>query len=165
MVYLSYKKSLNICKNLQHYGQDVNYYETVKKVHKKVIKFFYHLTTCTLPVYSNQMNRASLTVPNGTVGILFPSQGGHINPRVLHKAQQKIAKSRGCQIIDDVVNSIHQESPGHQVLHTDSGKQISAKKMLLATGAFTECRKLLPKGVSPAMDSTTETVLFVSTRK
>ena len=36
------------------------YYETVKKVHKKVIKIFYHFTTCTLPVYGNQMNRASL---------------------------------------------------------------------------------------------------------
>ena len=55
------KKWSNICKNLQHYSQDVNYYETVKKVHKKVIKNFYHLTTCTLPVYSNQMNRASLS--------------------------------------------------------------------------------------------------------
>ena len=61
MVYLSYKKSSNNRKNLQHYSQDVNYYETVKKVHKKVIKNFYHLTTCTLPVYGNQMNRASLS--------------------------------------------------------------------------------------------------------
>ena len=60
LVYLSYKKSSNNRKNLQHYSQDVNYYETVKKVHKKVIKNFYHLTTCTLPVYGNQMNRASL---------------------------------------------------------------------------------------------------------
>ena len=60
MVYLSYKKSSNNRENLQHYSQDVNYYETVKKVHKKVIKNFYHLTTCTLPVYGHQMNRASL---------------------------------------------------------------------------------------------------------
>ena len=103
-----------------------------------------------------------LTVPTGTVGILFPSQGGHINPRVLHKAQQAIAKSRGCQIMDDVVDSIHQEPSGHHILNTDSGKQISAKKVLLATGTFIECRNLLPKGVSPAMNSTTETVLFVS---
>ena len=60
LIYLSYKKSSNICKNLQHYSQDVNYYETVKKMYKKAIKFFYQLTTCTLPVYGNQMNRASL---------------------------------------------------------------------------------------------------------
>ena len=62
LVYLSYKKSSNNRKNLQHYSQDVNYYETVKKVHKKVIKNFYHLTTCTLPVYGNQMNRAPLNI-------------------------------------------------------------------------------------------------------
>ena len=103
-----------------------------------------------------------LSVPAGTVGIFFPSQGGYINPRVLHKAQQKIAKNHGCQIIDDVVDSIHQESAGLHILMTDSGTQISAKKVLLATGAFTECRNLLPKGFAPAMDSTTETVLFVS---
>ena len=66
LVYLSYKKSSNNRKNLQHYSQDVNYYETVKKVHKKVIKIFYHLTTCTLPVYGNQMNRASLRKSNVT---------------------------------------------------------------------------------------------------
>ena len=37
-VYLSYKKSSNICKNLQHYSQDVNYYKTVKKKSKKCNK-------------------------------------------------------------------------------------------------------------------------------
>ena len=104
-----------------------------------------------------------LSVPTGSVGVLFPSQGGYINPRVLHKAQQKIAKDRGCQIIDDVVDSIHQEPSGRHILMTDSGKQISTQKMLLATGAFTECRNLIPNGFAPAMDSTTETVLFVST--
>ena len=61
LIYLSYKKSLNICKTLQYYSQDINYYETVKKVHKKVIKNFHHLTTLTLPLYGNQMNRTSQT--------------------------------------------------------------------------------------------------------
>ena len=105
-----------------------------------------------------------LEVPTLTTGV-FLKQAGYINPRVLHKAQQQIARTHGCQIIDDVVDFIHQESSGHHILNTDSGKQISAKKVLLATGAFTECRNLLPKGISPSMDSTTETVLFVSIRK
>ena len=60
MIYLSYNKSLNICKTLQNYSQDINYYKTVKKVHKKVIKNFHHFTTFTLPLYGNQMNRTSL---------------------------------------------------------------------------------------------------------
>ena len=40
LIYLSYKKSSNIRKNLQHYSQDVNYYETLKKMYKKAIKIF-----------------------------------------------------------------------------------------------------------------------------
>ena len=55
-----YNKSLNICKTIQNYSQDINYYKTVKKVHKKVIKIFHHFTTFTLPLYGNQMNRTSL---------------------------------------------------------------------------------------------------------
>ena len=60
MIYLSYNKSLNICKTLQNYSQDINYYETVKKVHKKVIKNFHYFKTFTLPLYGNQMNQTSL---------------------------------------------------------------------------------------------------------
>ena len=60
MIYLSYNKSLNICKTLQNYSQDISYYKTVKKVHKKVVKNFNHFTTFTLPLYGNQMNRTSL---------------------------------------------------------------------------------------------------------
>ena len=102
-----------------------------------------------------------LNVPPDT-GAILVQQAGCINPRVLLRAQQQIATKHCCQIIDDVVDSIHQEPSGHHILITNSGKQISTQKVLLATGAFTECRNLLPEGVSPAMNSTTETVLFVS---
>ena len=103
-----------------------------------------------------------LNVPLDADAIIV-KQAGCINPRVLLKAQQQIAMNHGCQIIADIVDSIHLEPSGHHIVNTDSGKQISTKKVLLATGAFTECRNLLPKGFSPAMNSTTETVLFVST--
>ena len=115
-------------------------------------------------VLSNEQLKAKypfLEVPALTTGV-FLRKAGYINPRVLHKAQQQIAMKHGCQIIDDVVDSIHQEPSGHHILITDSGKQIFTQKVLLATGAFTECRNLLPEGVSPAMDSTTETFLLVS---
>ena len=129
--------------------------QKVEKLNKEVI------------VLSNEQLKSKypyLEVPALTTGV-FLKRGGYINPRVLHKAQQQIAMTHGCQIVDDVVDSIHLEPSGHHILNTDSGKQISAKKVLLATGAFTECRNLLPKGVSPAMNSTTETVLFVSIKK
>ena len=64
LIYLSYNNSLNICKTLQNYSQGINYYKTVKKDHKKVIKNFHHFITFTLPLYGNQMNRTSLN--NGT---------------------------------------------------------------------------------------------------
>ena len=115
-------------------------------------------------VLSNEQLKSKypyLDVPALTTGV-FLKHGGYINPRVLHKAQQQIAMNHGCQIFDAVVDSIHQEPSGHHILITNSGKQISTQKVLLATGAFTECRNLLRPGVSPAMDSTAETVLFVS---
>ena len=115
-------------------------------------------------VLSNEQLKSKypyLEVPALTTGVCL-KKGGYINPRILHKAQQQIAMNHGCQIIGDVVDTIRREPSGHHILITNSGKQIITQKVLLATGAFTECRNLLPEGVSPAMDSTTETVLFVS---
>ena len=73
MIYLLYNKSLNICKTLQNYSQDINYYKTVKKVHKKVIKKFHHFTTFTLPLYGNQMNRTTLMSITLTTNISLTS--------------------------------------------------------------------------------------------
>ena len=102
-----------------------------------------------------------LKVPVGTVAILS-EQAGHINPRILVKAQQLIAKYHAYRILDDIVDSIEKKTSNQLVLRTGSGKVIHANKVLLATGAFTECRSLLPEGFLPDMSSTSETVLFVS---
>ena len=102
-----------------------------------------------------------LKVPVGTVAILS-EQAGHISPRILVKAQQLIAKNHGCMILDDIVDSVEKKTSNQLVLRTGSGQVIHANKVLLATGAFTESRNLLPRGFLPDMSSTSETVLFVS---
>ncbi len=102
-----------------------------------------------------------LAVPSKAIGILLPHQGGHINPRIFVQAQQQIARNHGCHHLTDIVDSLHEDDSGRTVLNTARGKQIVANKVLLATGAFTECRRLLPQGLRLAMRPTTETVLFV----
>ena len=102
-----------------------------------------------------------LKLPRGTVAVSVKN-AGHINPRILVKAQQLIARNHGCNILDDIVDSIENKTFSSVIVRTGSGKTIDAKKVLLATGAFTECRNLLPEGVRPDMTSTTETCLFVS---
>ena len=73
---------------------------------------------------------------------------GYLNPRRLIEAQQTIAKRSGCEIIDDTVSSVRRviasdNSYCMQVL-TEGSRQILCRKVLLATGAFTTFRDLLP---------------------
>ena len=73
---------------------------------------------------------------------------GHINPRKLVAAQQKIAKSRGCEIINDVVVTIKDSKDrdgGLAQLRCESGRMVQARKVLLCTGAFTNYHDLLPE--------------------
>ena len=65
MIYLSYNKSLNICKTLQNYSQDINYYKTVKKSsqksNKKVSPFYnIYIATLRQSNESNHLNRQTL---------------------------------------------------------------------------------------------------------
>ena len=73
---------------------------------------------------------------------------GHINPRKLVAAQQKIAKSRGCEIINDVVVTIKESKDrngGLAQLRCETGRMVQARKVLLCTGAFTNYHDLLPE--------------------
>ncbi|XP_022081073.1 uncharacterized protein LOC110974057 [Acanthaster planci] len=85
----------------------------------------------------------------GDSAMLFVANAGHANPRMIVRAQQQIAAHQGCDIIEDVVEAV-QESLEHgqgepllQLL-TKKGRRLSAKKVLLCTGAFTQLKNLLP---------------------
>jgi glycine/D-amino acid oxidase-like deaminating enzyme len=72
---------------------------------------------------------------------------GYISPRRLVDAQIQNARQNGCQILFETVNEVKRcVQNGNYIMcvTTDSGRQIFAKKVLLATGAFTSFRNLLP---------------------
>ena len=55
--------------------------------------------------------------------------------------------------MEEVVASVRHSDTGEgHVITTDTGKQFRAKRVLLATGAFTHCRKLLSGNLRPKLD-------------
>jgi glycine/D-amino acid oxidase-like deaminating enzyme len=113
------------------------------------------------------------------VGLWESRDAGYINPRLLVQAQQRLAVSHGCEVIRDVVCSVQQvtgnnskqvEEKSHQdsskndqlfKVETDTGRILYAKKVLLATNAFTEgFRELLPPDIHLDMDRVSQAVIF-----
>ena len=64
------------------------------------------------------------------------------------QAQKTVAQTQGCTVIEDVISKISRsvDSRGKYVMNveTESGKRIGSKSVLMATGAFTALRNLLP---------------------
>lgn len=84
--------------------------------------------------------------------IWTPKNAGHISPRNLVAAQQKIAKSHGCDIINEVVARVEEESGGgggggEELVRvsTENGREVLARRVLLCTGSFTNYHHLLPE--------------------
>ena len=96
-------------------------------------------------------------------GIYARTQGGAINPRRLVEAQQKIASDMGTVMIDDVVECVEPFSGqvGGHVIRTAGGLRFEATRVLLATGAFTTSRTLLPDGIRPKLDLWPTMVILV----
>ncbi|XP_045215480.2 uncharacterized protein LOC123565756 [Mercenaria mercenaria] len=83
-----------------------------------------------------------------TIGSIEMKKAGYINPRRIVEAQKAMAAKQGCTIFDDVVNDVSRivQSDGSyaMLVKTEGGRSILSKKVLLATGAFTTFRNLLP---------------------
>ncbi|KAG8182835.1 hypothetical protein JTE90_000442 [Oedothorax gibbosus] len=76
-----------------------------------------------------------LRMKNDECAILDENGAGYISPRKLVIAQKKVAKSQGCDVIENEVKEIISHSI-HEVKTVSKGT-IHAKKILIATGAFT----------------------------
>ncbi|XP_054756178.2 monomeric sarcosine oxidase-like isoform X1 [Lytechinus pictus] len=76
--------------------------------------------------------------------LLNTENAGYVSPRNLVAAQQKIASSHGCQIIDDVVIKVEDTDGDFLKVLCQSGRQVTAKRVLLCTGAFSNYYDLLP---------------------
>ncbi|XP_054756179.1 uncharacterized protein LOC129262151 [Lytechinus pictus] len=77
---------------------------------------------------------------------------GYVRARKFVAAQQKIAASHGCDIINDVVINLQDDvregrrKDSFVKIVCKSGRDVKAKRVLLCTGAFSNSYDLLPKG-------------------
>ncbi|XP_070556241.1 monomeric sarcosine oxidase-like [Ptychodera flava] len=105
-----------------------------------------------------------LSIQDDSEAVFQLKGSGHVSARLKIIAQQTAAQQQGCQVIDDVIDQVTEttQSDASKCLKvvTSKGKIIFAKKVLLATGAFTGFRDLLPPG--KVLDTTllTQTVVY-----
>lgn len=92
---------------------------------------------------------------------------GTINPRALARAQLEIAKRSGVHMIDDIAIAIEPKSDRVIVrLRNCSGHQstLAAKKVLIATGAFSQCFDLLPRPLDLQIENSVSVMLQLPER-
>ena len=94
-------------------------------------------------------------------GICPASDAGYINPRPLVKAQIELAKRYGCEAFDIIVDHISHNELDRHVLTLADGRKVVAKRVILATGGFTFCRSLMPRGIIPDVRLNPNTVILV----
>lgn len=97
-----------------------------------------------------------LSISNRDEAVFESHFAGYISPRRLVKAQIAIAEKNGCQHIQEVVRSVtrvvvntNTDADSVMEVTTDYGRRILARKVLVATGAFTAFRNLLGVEVYP----------------
>ena len=102
-----------------------------------------------------------MTFDRESEGVFAAKQSGYINPRQLVKAQVKLAKQYGCHVYDSVVDSISNEVPKGHLVKMANGQNVMSKRVIVATGAFTFSRSLMPGGMLPDLYLCPSTVILV----
>ncbi|MBX9456006.1 MAG: FAD-binding oxidoreductase [Rhizobium sp.] len=82
--------------------------------------------------------------PAGADAAFEPRGAGHISPRRLVAAQSLLTERAGGTVIREEVHAIDQKD-GHAEITLASGQAVSAQKVLVAAGGFTNRRGLLPE--------------------
>ncbi|XP_019631121.1 PREDICTED: uncharacterized protein LOC109475024 [Branchiostoma belcheri] len=108
-----------------------------------------------------------LDIGEGMVGLLDSRNCGHVSPRRLVRALLTAAHLQGCDVVRDVVSSVEppagwaRRAGANLAVRTETGAVIHARRVLLATGAFTTFRRLLPPGLRPDLRLTGQIVSLV----
>jgi sarcosine oxidase len=98
--------------------------------------------------------------PKASAGIFEPAPAGHINPRLLIKAQLKLFRKNGGKIFNDLVKEVRYENNEMKVV-TNHGEIYQSKKVLLAPGAFVNFFNLLKRKLILTLKS--ETTIWAKT--
>jgi len=98
--------------------------------------------------------------PPSSKGIYEAAPSGHINPRLLIKAQLTLFEKNGGNIFNDTVTDVSNEKDEIKIT-TLSGQTFHAKKVLLSPGAFVNFFNLLKQKLFLTMKS--ESTIWVKT--
>ena len=85
-----------------------------------------------------------LHFPGAEAGYFERGRAGYLNPRLLVQAQLALAEEQGAHLIREQATAVH-PAADHMRVETRAGNSYTAGKVLLATGAFTNCFDLLPE--------------------
>jgi glycine/D-amino acid oxidase-like deaminating enzyme len=95
--------------------------------------------------------------PDGSKGLFESAPSGHINPRLLIKAQLKIVDQNGGEVIREIVKGATHKN-GIVTITMQQGKTLRAKRVLLTMGSFTNFSPLLETKLALTLKS--ETVIL-----
>ena len=99
--------------------------------------------------------------PAGYEAMFELPPAGYINPRAMLQAQLTIASQQGATIIAEKVVRLRAQRNGMKVL-LDSGRELTAGMVLLATGSFSNCFDLLPRPLALRVKSETTILAEIS---
>ena len=86
-----------------------------------------------------------------------PAPAGVVNPRQMRQAENEIARQNGADLIPEMVTQVTRSAAQVTVV-TESGRTLTADKVLVACGAFTNFNNLLPRPIPLRMK--TETMVW-----
>ena len=101
---------------------------------------------------------ANLHFPDSVTGIYEPAPSGHINPRLLIKAQSEVFKKNGGKIFNNTVCDVSFEKGSIKITCIDD-QIFYAQKVLLSPGSFINFLNLLQKKLALKVKS--ETTIWV----
>ncbi|XP_071486172.1 monomeric sarcosine oxidase-like [Diadema antillarum] len=123
-----------------------NIKSTIENAEEMNLDTYEHLSTDEL-----RKKYPYMRIKDGWQGLLNFKNAGHISPRRLVAAQQKVAEAGGCEVVVDIAIAVMEGESGGDgrdgdiiTIQCESGRKIQAKRALLCTGAFTNCHRLLP---------------------
>ena len=102
-----------------------------------------------------------LSFDSESVAFFQATQGGHVNPRSMLRAQTVAAERRGTTVLREIVHSLRIIEGGVE-LTTESGGVIRGRKALVTAGAFTNVYDLLPGRLNAVVEGRTNVFAEVS---
>ncbi len=104
----------------------------------------YHANYVTLDSTTQKAALPMLSFPDNCHMLWEKSPGGYLNPRKLLQGQLAAARNNGATLIREIANAVLDKGD-HVEVRTKEGGSYKARKVLIATGAFSNCFDLFER--------------------